>query len=253
MPVRTALVCGATSGLGWASARALAEAGMNVVLVGRRAELLKERAASLPSALPVPADLSDPDTPDHVVGQAVERFGAVDVLLFNTGGPPPGTALDLTPEAAQAAYAQTTLPAIRLVRATLPGMRERGWGRLIAVGSIGVQQPIPGLAASNVVRPSLAGYLKTLAAEVAADGVTVNMALPGRIHTDRIDQLNENAARVSGRTVEETRKASMASIPVGRYGRPEEFAAAVAFLASEGASYVTGEQLRCDGGLVRSH
>jgi len=140
----------------------------------------------------------------------------------------------------------------RLVEAALPSMRERGWGRIVAVGSSGVQEPIEMLALSNTGRAALSGYLKTLAAEVAADGVTVNMVLPGRIDTDRVAALDRARAERSGSTPEEVRAASERAIPARRYGRPEEFAAAVVFLASEPASYVTGVRLRCDGGMVRS-
>jgi 3-oxoacyl-[acyl-carrier protein] reductase len=132
-------------------------------------------------------------------------------------------------------------------------MRERRFGRIVAVGSSGVQQPIEGLVASNAARAALAGYLKTLATEVAADGVTVNMVLPGRIDTERVGVLDRANAERSGISVEEARSRSEASIPAGRYGTPEEFAAVVTFLASAAAAYVTGEQVRCDGGMVRAH
>jgi 3-oxoacyl-[acyl-carrier protein] reductase len=132
-------------------------------------------------------------------------------------------------------------------------MRGRGFGRIVAIGSSGVQAPIERLVASNAARAALAGYLKTLAAEVAADGVTVNMVLPGRIATDRVGVLDRANAERSGKTEEEVREAAKAAIPAGRYGTPEEFAAVVTFLASAAASYVTGEQIRCDGGLVRTH
>jgi len=135
----------------------------------------------------------------------------------------------------------------------LPGMRERGFGRIVAVGSSGVQQPIDRLVASNAARAALAGYLKTLASEVAADGVTVNMVLPGRIATDRTAALDRAAAERTGVTPEQARARSEGAIPMGRYGTPAEFAAVVTFLASTAASYVTGEQIRCDGGVVRAH
>jgi 3-oxoacyl-[acyl-carrier protein] reductase len=159
----------------------------------------------------------------------------------------------MTPAGARDAVERLLLPHVRLVEAFLPGMRERGWGRVVAVGSSGVQEPIQALAASNVGRAALAGYLKSLASDVARDGVTVNMVLPGRIDTDRVASLDALTADGSGRTSDEVRAASEASIPAGRYGRPDEFAAVVTFLAGEPASYVTGEQVRCDGGMVRHH
>jgi 3-oxoacyl-[acyl-carrier protein] reductase len=144
-------------------------------------------------------------------------------------------------------------PHQRLVRAVLPGMRGRGFGRIVAVGSSGVQAPLERLVASNAARAALAGYLKTLATEVAADGVTVNMVLPGRIATDRTTSIDKATAERTGTTPEQARAQSEAAIPAGRYGTPDEFAAVVTFLASAAASYVTGEQIRCDGGLVRAH
>lgn len=139
-----------------------------------------------------------------------------------------------------------------MIGAVLPGMRERGWGRILAIGSSGVAAPLPNLAMSNLGRAALAAYLKTLAAEVAADGVTVNMLLPGRVATDRTEALDRAAAERTGRQVEEIRAESLGLIPAGRYGDPAEFGAVAAFLCSAAASYVTGTALRCDGGLVRS-
>lgn len=250
---RTALVLGATSGLGEAIARGLAAEGARVVLVGRSADRLGAVADSLPDALAVPADLTDPATPERVVAAAVEAYGAVDVLVLNGGGPPPGPAVGFGAQAAQNAADLLLHPHLEVVGQVLPGMLERGWGRIVAVASSGVQQPLTNLTASNVGRAALAGYLKTLAAEVADRGVTVNLVLPGRIDTDRVAQLDQAAAQRTGTTTGAARAASEATIPAGRYGRPEEFAAVAVFLASTQAGYVTGEQVRVDGGLVRHH
>jgi len=236
-----------------ATAQTLGAAGLNVVLVARRGEVIEELAHALPSALAVTADLTSPDDVGRILDESRARFGSVDVLVTNGGGPPPGTATDLDVDVADAAMRLVFAPAVRLIRGVLPGMQQRKWGRIVAIGSSSVQQPIAGLAASNLARAALASYLKTLAPEVAADGVTVNMVLPGRIDTPRLAQLDGHAAARDGVSVDEARASSEATVPVGRYGRPEEFAAAVAFLASESASYITGEQLRVDGGLVRSY
>ena len=250
---RTAVVLGATSGIGAAIAHRLGEEGVHVVVVGRTEDRAADVASSIPTAVAVTADLTDPESPSRIVAVAEETFGPVDVLVLNGGGPPPGPATAFRGDDAAAAVDLLVRPHVALVERVLPGMTERGWGRIVAVGSSGVQQPLPNLAASNVGRAALAGYLKTLAAEVAGDGITVNMVLPGRIDTDRVAQLDEAAARRTGTTPEQARAASEATIPVGRYGRPEEFAAVAAFLAGEQAAYVTGEQVRCDGGLVRHH
>ena len=250
---RTVLVPGSTSGLGLACARAFAAEGADVVLAGRRGDVARTEAAALGSGVGIELDLTADDAPDQLVQQAMKAFGPVDVLVLNSGGPSAGTAVDATPETLDAALQTLLRQQVRLVRLVLPGMRERGWGRIVAIGSSGVQQPIEGLALSNTGRAALAGYLKTLSAEVASSGVTVNMVLPGRIDTDRVTKLDRGRAQQSGASVDDVRQAAEASIPAGRYGLPEEFAAAVVFLASASASYITGEQLRVDGGMVRSY
>jgi len=250
---KTALIPGSSAGIGLAVARSLAAEGANVVLAGRRGELVREEAAQLPSAVGLEIDLASDGAPAELVRQAEESFGQVDVLVLNSGGPPPGGAAELTDEQVVTAVHQLLVQHQRLVSLVLPGMRERGWGRVVAVGSSGMQQPIERLALSNIGRAGLAGYLKTLAGEVAADGVTVNMVLPGRIDTDRVGVIDANAAQRMGITPEEARAQSEATIPAGRYGSPDEFAAVVTFLASAAASYVTGEQVRCDGGMVRAY
>jgi 3-oxoacyl-[acyl-carrier protein] reductase len=243
---RTAVVCASTSGLGRAVAEALAAEGARVVVSGRRGDLAREIAATLPGATGVAADLTDPE----VVSTLVD--GPVDILVLNGPGPKPGAAAALDGADYAAALDSLFLTQQRLVAAALPGMRERGWGRILAIGSSGVVAPLAGLALSNVGRAALAGYLKTLAGEVAADGVTVNMLLPGRIATDRVAALDRAAAERQGRTPEEVAADARAGIPAGRYGTAAEFGAAAAFLCGEPASYITGTAVRCDGGLVQS-
>ncbi|MGY1703617.1 SDR family oxidoreductase [Geodermatophilus sp. SYSU D00697] len=249
---RCAVVCASTGGLGEAVARALAAEGASVVVSGRRGDRAKEIAASLPSAVGVEVDLTAPDGPAALVAAAREAFGEVDALVLNGPGPKPGPAAGVTDEGLDAAVDTLLRPHLRLLSLVLPGMRERGWGRVLAVGSSGVAAPLPDLALSNLGRAALAGHLKTLAAEVAADGVTVNLLLPGRIATDRVASLDSAAAARRGVAVADVQAASRASIPAGRYGDPAEFGAAAAFLCSAPASYVTGTALRVDGGLVRT-
>lgn len=250
---KNVLVPGASAGIGLAIAQSLAAEGANVVLAARRGDMVRAEAERLPSAVGIEIDLTADDAPTTLAAAAAEVFGPVDVLILNSGGPPPGGASDASDEQLVSAVHLLLLQQVRLTSLIVPGMRERGWGRVVAVGSSGVQQPLPGLALSNIGRAGLAGYLKTLASEVAGDSVTVNMVLPGRIDTDRVGSLDSAVAQRTGRTAQEVRAASESSIPAGRYGKPEEFAAVVTFLASTAASYVTGEQIRCDGGLVRTY
>lgn len=250
---RTALVCASTSGLGLATAQALAADGANVVISGRRGDLAAKEAASLPSAIGVEADLNDPQAPDRLVDATESTFGPVDILVLNSGGPPPGAAADQSAQSLAAAVEQLVLPQQRLISRVLPGMRQRGWGRIVAIGSSGVVEPLPDLSLSNAGRAALAGLLKSLASEVAADGVTVNMVLPGRIATDRVASLDRGRAERDGTSVEQVQAANQALIPAGRYGNPDEFGAVAAFLCSDLASYVTGSKVRVDGGLVRGH
>lgn len=247
---KVALVCGSTSGLGAASARALATEGARVVVTGRRADTAQQVAAELPSAVPIPADLFAADGPADLVAATERALGPVDILVLNGPGPAPSRADELGDDDVARALDLHLRPQRELVARVLPGMRRRGWGRIVAIGSSGIDAPLPGLAVSNVGRWALAAYLKTLATEVAADGVTVNLALPGRIATARVAALDDARATREGRSADDVRTDSRSAIPTGRYGIPEEFGAVVAFLCSGPASYVTGTALRCDGGMV---
>ncbi|MFY1672838.1 SDR family oxidoreductase [Plantactinospora sp. WMMB334] len=248
---RTALVCGSTGGLGEAIARTLAEEGANTVLCGRRAGRAADIAGGLPRAVGVDVDLLHENGPAELFAATVDAFGPPDILVLNGPGPRPAAAAEIDIDDVDAAFEGLVRPHVRLVSLALPAMRAAGWGRILAVGSSGVVAPLPNLALSNLGRAALTGYLRTLAAEVAADGVTVNLLLPGRITTDRTAAIDAANARRSGRSVAEVERASVATIPAGRYGRPAEFAAAAAFLCGAPASYITGVALRCDGGLVR--
>lgn len=247
---RTALVLASTGGLGAATARAIGAEGANVVVTGRDESRAQSVASELPSAVGVGCDLTEPGAADALVTATRDAYGNPDIVVLNGPGPKPGKASEIDPETMQAAVDVLLAPQIAIVSRTLGPMRSAGWGRILAVGSSGVQQPIPALGASNLGRAALGSYLKTLSIEVAADGVTVNMLLPGRVATNRTAALDEAAAKQSGGTVEDARAASEAKIPAGRYGDVSEFGAVAAFLCSGPASYVTGSQIRCDGGLV---
>ncbi|NUS03507.1 MAG: SDR family oxidoreductase, partial [Nonomuraea sp.] len=232
---RRALVGGATSGLGRATAHVLAAEGAELLLWARDAGRLAETALELEQAHGrrpriVAADAGDPDAASVVAEAATGLLGGVDVLVLNAGGPPPVAPDATTPEGWHAAFQLLAVTPIGLATALLPGMRERGFGRIVAILSSGVREPIPNLVYSNAGRSALNAWLKTIAREVAADGVTVNGVMPGRIATPRVASLDASAASREGTSVEEVRARSQAGIPLGRYGRPEEFGAVVAFL-----------------------
>ncbi|SDU94093.1 3-oxoacyl-[acyl-carrier protein] reductase [Microlunatus sagamiharensis] len=253
---KVAVVGGATSGLGAASARALAEAGHDLLLWSRDQARLDATAADLAgtgvTVRTVAADAADPGAAAVVAEAAVEAYGRVDVLVLNAGGPPVARADEVTAEGLRAAFQLLAVTPVDLANRLLPAMRERGWGRVVSIMSSGVREPIDTLAYSNAGRAALAAWMKTLSRTIAGDGVTVNGVLPGRIATPRVASLDEAAAKRTGKPVEDVSRDSAASIPAGRYGRPEELAAVVAFLASDAASYVTGTTIACDGGSLRS-
>lgn len=250
---RGALVLGSTSGLGLAVAEGLAGEGARTAFTGRRGDAARRAAEAHPGALGLRLDVSDPESVRRGVAEVTDAFGAIDILVLNSGGPPPGTAAELTPGEIAESLNPLLLAQISVVTLVLPEMRRRGWGRIVAIGSSGVDAPIVGLARSNAARAALAGYLKTLAGEVAADGVTVNMVLPGRISTRRVTEIDNSTAQATGQDPAAVRAASEKAIPAGRYGTPEEFASAVVYLCGAGASYITGTRLRVDGGMVAAH
>jgi 3-oxoacyl-[acyl-carrier protein] reductase len=252
---KRALVLGASRGLGAACAKALAREGATVIAAARSMDDTRGwiGAEAAPVAARLTAeklDLSDLASVDALADRLLHD-GGVDILVNNSGGPPPGAAAEIGLHLWQQQFSAMAGHIFHLAGRLLPAMLERGWGRVITIASSGVEQPIPNLALSNGLRMAVLGWSKTLAAEVAAKGVTVNLVLPGRIHTDRVDQLDGAAAAKQGKSREEIAKASQATIPMGRYGRPEEFADAVAFLASTRAGYITGSKLRVDGGMIR--
>ena len=247
---RKALVLGSSQGLGHAIAKSLAAEGADVIISGRSAEKLEAAAREIGGAVRTETvDHADPASVEALIARI--RDEAIDILVLNGGGPPPGAVAAVATETWNRQCAAMVSGPLAIAAALLPGMRARKFGRLVAVVSSGVEQPIPNLGISNTLRASIVGWAKTLAAEVAADGVTVNCVVPGRIHTGRVDELDAAAAKRSGKTPEEIAAASRATIPMGRYGDPREFADAVAFLASARAGYITGTKLRVDGGMIR--
>ncbi|WP_246025749.1 SDR family oxidoreductase [Saccharopolyspora antimicrobica] len=243
-------MCASTSGLGRATARALAEEGVTVVVTGRSSDRAREVAAEMPNAVGIGCDLVADGGAEQLLTAARKAVGDIDILVLNGPGPAPGPARDTDTAGIEQAIETLVKPQQLLVRSVLPAMLEKGWGRILSISSTSVEAPMPNLSLSNLGRAALAGYLKTLATEVASQGVTINSLLPGRIATPRARQIDEAAAQRTGRTLREVETASRAAIPAGRYGEPGEFGAAAAFLCSAPAAYITGTALRCDGGLV---
>lgn len=237
---RTAIVCGASAGIGLACAEALAREGANVTMFARRRDVL-EREAERVGALGVRGDVRNPRDLRNVVDRTLAAFGGIDVLVNNSGGPPRGRAVDADPEALESAVDLLLLSVVRLTMLCLPELERSGHGRVIAIESSSVREPVDNLALSNAVRPGVVGWLKTLAREVGPAGVTVNAIAPGRIDTERIRELYPE-----GPSPEE-----LAPIPLRRLGEPREVADVVCFLASDRASYVTGALVAVDGGLTR--
>jgi 3-oxoacyl-[acyl-carrier protein] reductase len=242
---RTALVMGASRGIGRAIAAALAREGCRVAIASRSQERIEEAAAAIdPAPASFVADASDLERLAALPGEVEAALGPIDILIANTGGPPFGGSLEHELAEWEAAYRSLVLAPKVLAGAVIPGMRERGWGRIVNVGSSSTREPIPGLNLSNSHRMAAVGFLKTLAREVAADGVTVNTVATGRFATERL-------ADASG-SLDGAEEAAKSEVPAGRLGRPEEYGDLVAFLCSDRAAYVTGTVIPIDGGLLHS-
>lgn len=251
---KLALVCGAGSGLGRAIALALAAEGATVAVTGRTPEKLADTVRLIEQAggraRAWALDLARPEGFDAVLADIRQAFGPIGILVNNSGGPAPCAVAGVEPAVWQRQFTAMVASLIQLTDKVLPDMRAAGWGRVITSTSSGVAAPIANLGVSNTLRMALLGWSKTLAGEVAASGITVNVLVPGRIATERVDQLDAARAGREGVVVEAVRATSQATIPVGRYGRPEEYGAAAAFLASRQASFITGSVLRVDGGMI---
>lgn len=255
---RTALVLGGSKGIGRGIAEALAAEGVAVALVARNADQVRAAADAIAAAhgtaaFGFSADLANWTSIERAIDAARSALGGdPDILVNNSGGPPPSGVAGIDPGLWSAQFDAMVLSLIRIADAVLPGMRTRQWGRILTVASSLVVEPSPMIGVSAALRSTLVGWSKVLASEVAADGITVNMLLPGLIATDRTAFLDRMAAEKTGRTVAEVEAQRTAAIPVGRYGTPAEFGAVAAFLASDAAAYVTGSMIRIDGGAMRS-
>lgn len=250
---KVALVTAASKGMGRACAFGFAAEGARVVMCSRteadvKAAADEVRARTGAEVLALRADVTRAADVEALVARTVETFGAVDVLVANCGGPPRGGLDEMTDQQWYGAFEVSLLSVVRLIRAAVPSMRRRRWGRVLTIQSVSVKQPVDGLLLSNAVRPGVFGLVKTLAPELGKDNITINVVCPGRIMTDRF----RGGARQAGLPVEEYVKKASADVPLGRIGTPEEFANVLVFLASERASYVTGVALQVDGGVVRA-
>lgn len=254
---RRALVCGSTQGIGRASAEALAQAGAEVVLLARNEEQLRAVRDTLPTGEGVAhdfllADFTDPGPVRRVVAEYLNRQRPFHILVNNTGGPPPGPAFEASEDAFRAAFAMHLLCNHALVQTVVPGMRREGYGRIVNIVSTSVREPIQGLGVSNTIRAATAGWAKTLSKELGPDGITVNNVLPGSTRTGRLESLIASRAKAGNTTVAAIEQAMTSEIPLRRFAQASEIAAAVAFLASPAAGYITGVSLPVDGGRLAS-
>jgi 3-oxoacyl-[acyl-carrier protein] reductase len=254
---KVALVAAASRGLGRAVAEELAAEGAALILCARNAEALNETRDHIAittgaPVLAVPADVTQAGDIGRVVAAGQAQFGSIDILITNAGGPPAGRIEGITREQWEAATRLTLFSAIELTRQVIPGMKERRWGRILNITSISVKQPVENLVLSNSLRAAVTGFARTLANEVAADGITVNNILPGYTRTERVEELAKMMADKEGISPADFTARWEKEIPMKRLGEPREFAALAAFLVSERASYITGTSIQVDGGWIRS-
>jgi 3-oxoacyl-[acyl-carrier protein] reductase len=254
---KVAFVAAGSKGLGRAIAEELAAEGASLAINSRDVATLEATCESVRSStrsqvFAVPGDVSVAQQVDAMVNAAIERFGHIDILVTNAGGPPSGAFESLSPEMWKSAVDLTLLSVVNLTRAVLPGMKARKWGRIINVTSIAAKQPVDGLMLSNSIRSAVTGFARTLANEVAACGITVNNILPGYTRTERVEQLSAATSSREGISIDEAVGRWTSEVPMGRLGEPREFAALAAFLASERASYITGGSIAVDGGWIKS-
>lgn len=252
---KRAVVMAASRGLGYACARGLAEEGCRLVICSRDQARIDEAAATIrketgAEVTGMAADVSSPAEAARLVEAAVAAYGGLEIVVHNAGGPPAGQFLAMTEEQWQQAYEQNLMSFVRLVHAAVPEMEKAGYGRILTIASSSIKQPIPNLVLSNAFRAGIWGLAKTIARELAPQGILVNVIAPGRISTERIAEIDQAAATRAGKPVDEVRQASIASIPLGRLGRPEELANLAVFLASEAASYISGQAITVDGAAM---
>lgn len=250
---KRAIVMAASRGLGYASALALSREGCDLVICSRDEQRIHAAAETIARETggrvhPVAADVSGPHEAQQLVAAAVAQYGGLDIVVHNAGGPAAGEFASMTEGQWQKAFEQNLLSLVRIVHAAVPEMKRSGGGRILTIASSSIKQPIPNLVLSNALRAGVWGLAKTLSRELASDKILVNVIAPGRLQTERIDELDRLAAERVGKPLEDVRQASAASVPLGRIGRPEELANLVVFLASDAASYITGQAITVDGG-----